>query len=66
MTIIRAAVVQDAPCAFDRERSAAKAVALIAAAAAQGAQLAFFRWFGSGVWERFWLFGYLSGFAIRD
>ncbi len=41
-TIVRAAVVQDAPCAFDLERSLAKAVALVEDAAALGAELVVF------------------------
>ena len=42
MPSIRAAVIQDAPCAFDLERSLVKAESLIASAAARGAQLAVF------------------------
>jgi nitrilase len=40
--IFRAAVVQDAPAAFDLERSLARAVTLVAEAAGQGAQLVVF------------------------
>lgn len=42
MSIIRAAVVQDAPIAFQTEATVAKTVALIEAAAAQGAQVVVF------------------------
>ena len=42
MTTVRAAVVQDAPVAFDRERTIEKAGALTAAAAREGAQLVVF------------------------
>ncbi len=54
MTVIRAAVVQDAPCAFDLERSLAKAIARLADAAAQGAELA--------VFPEAFLCGYPKGF----
>ena len=42
MSIIRAAVVQDAPVAFTVAETVAKTVALVAAAAAQGAQVVVF------------------------
>lgn len=42
MTIIRAAVVQDAPVAFQTDATVAKTVALIEAASAQGAQVVVF------------------------
>jgi len=42
MPTVRVAVVQDAPVAFDLDASLAKALTLIAAAAAQGAQLIVF------------------------
>jgi nitrilase len=42
MNTIRVAVVQDAPAAFDRERTLAKVAERTAAAAAQGAQLVVF------------------------
>jgi nitrilase len=42
MTIVRAAVVQDAPVAFDLERSVAKVAARAAEAAKQGAQIVVF------------------------
>jgi len=42
MTIVRAAVVQDAPVAFDTAATMAKVATLVAQAAAQGAQLAVF------------------------
>lgn len=42
MTIVRAAVVQDAPVAFQPAETVAKTVALIEAAAAQGAQVVVF------------------------
>lgn len=42
MAIIRAAVVQDAPVAFQTEATVAKTVALVEAAAAQGAQVVVF------------------------
>ncbi|TYT31497.1 nitrilase, partial [Pseudomonas aeruginosa] len=40
--IFRAAVVQDAPAAFDRDASVARAVQLVGEAAAQGARLVVF------------------------
>ena len=42
MPSVRAAVIQDAPCAFDLERSLVKSESLIASAAKRGAQLAVF------------------------
>ncbi|MBI5878582.1 MAG: carbon-nitrogen hydrolase family protein [Chloroflexi bacterium] len=42
MSTVRASVVQDAPCAFDLDRSLAKALTRIDEAAAQGAQLVVF------------------------
>ncbi len=42
MTIIRAAVVQDAPVAFDTAQTMTKVASLVAQAAAQGAQLVVF------------------------
>lgn len=54
MSTIRVAVVQDAPAAFDRERSLAKALALIAEAASGAAQLV--------VFPEAFLSGYPKGF----